>query len=138
VYTTSKSPSRTAGRFVQVRADEPSLGEAELVGQPAGELDRGAAEIGPGDPRAETGPGQRVDPEMALEVEQVAPGDVADLGDLEVPQPDAASLEALEVVERRRGVDGRPLVPQGLVLEDRLARAIRRLVIERPAAAHSR
>jgi hypothetical protein len=48
---------------------------------------------------------------VALEVEEVLAGDVADLVDQEVTQPVPASFPALDIVELRPGMDCGPLVP---------------------------
>ena len=56
--------------------------EAEVVGQRPGQVDRGGREVRAGDPGPEPRPRQRVDPEMALEVEQRPSGDIADHLDL--------------------------------------------------------
>jgi hypothetical protein len=50
---------------------------------------------------------------MALQVEQVPAGDIADLVDQHRVQVDAgARLPALDVVELRADMDRRPLVPE--------------------------
>jgi hypothetical protein len=53
--------------------------EAGLGGQETGLLDAPLREVDPGDPGPAPGPGERVQPEVALQVEQVLAGDVADL-----------------------------------------------------------
>ena len=57
-------------QVVQVRFDEACLREAELDRQRARQLDRRRRDVGAGHPRAQTCPRQRVDPEMALQVEE--------------------------------------------------------------------
>jgi hypothetical protein len=52
---------------------------------------------------------------VALEVEQRLACDVPEQLDLVRPNPDAAGLEPLQVVEVARRVDRRPGVPEGLV-----------------------
>ena len=66
-----------------------AVGEADLGGGPGREVDRGLAEVGAGDARPEPRPRERVDPEVALEVEDVEARDVADLLALVVAEPDA-------------------------------------------------
>src|SRR6185369_967641 len=68
--------------------------EADLGGGPRREIDCGLAEVGAGDARPEARPRQRVNPEVALEVEQLQPADVADLLELVLAEPDSAALEA--------------------------------------------
>ena len=90
--------------------------QAGLGGQEPGLLDAALGDVDPGHPGPAPGPGERVQPEMALQVEQVLAGDIADLVDQERVQVDAAArLPALDVVELRADVDRRPLVPEGAV-----------------------
>src|SRR4029453_17786727 len=69
-------------------------------------------EVGPGHPGALSGPRQRVDAKVALQVQQRPPGNLADLLDLIGPQPGAAGLESFQVVEAGGLVDGGPLIPE--------------------------
>src|SRR2546425_8633734 len=114
--------------MVQVGLDEPCVAEADLGRYRSRELHRREAEIGAGHLRPETSPRQRVDPEMALEMEQLEPVDRPYFVDLVGLQPDAAALEPLEVVEGRGLVDPRPLVPQLVIGADRLMRIYLRFV----------
>src|SRR5215208_6427834 len=59
-----------AGRQTQLRRQPPRVGDGPL------------REVGTGHPRPEPGPGERVQAEVALEVEQVLARDIADLLDL--------------------------------------------------------
>ena len=88
----------------------------------------------PGHPGAEPGPGQRVDAEVALEMEQRPAADVADRRDLLVEQPDAAGAEPGEVVEVAFGVDRGPGLPQPLVRRERF-RVIAQLGRSLPGSA---
>jgi hypothetical protein len=95
--------------------DEAGL-QAGLGGQEPRLLDGPFREVGAGDPGSPPDPGECVQPEVALQVEQVLAGDVADLLDQQREQVVAApGLPAVDVVERRADVDGRPLVPEGAV-----------------------
>jgi hypothetical protein len=70
-----------AGRQVDhVGADEAGL-QPGLGGQEPGLLDRLLREVGPGGPGPPPGPGECVQPEVTLQVEQVLAGDIADLLD---------------------------------------------------------
>ncbi len=75
-----EAPVEDGWQFVHVGADEGG-GKLELGGQGAGQLDRLVGEVDPGHPGAQPGPGQGVDPVVALQVQQGLPGDLADLGD---------------------------------------------------------
>ena len=104
----------TDRQLVHVRLDEARV-EPEVRRQLARERDRGRREVDAGDLRAEPRPRQRVEPEMALQVEQRLAGHVAEGRDLVGLDPDAALAEAGDVVEVALGVQLRPRVPQALV-----------------------
>ena len=137
-------PVEDVGQVVQVGAHEARVREAELVGERPRQLDGGRREVRAGDARPEPRPRQRVDPEMALQVEQRPTRDIADELDLVRPEPDAAGPEALEVVEVTRRVDRGPGVPQRLVRGERLGIPIRsaghrlRASADRPGEQHVR
>jgi hypothetical protein len=105
-------------RVVHVRRDErrPVRAEAEVPGQSPGQVDRGFGEVEPDDTGgAVPGPGQRVESDVALEVQQGAVADLAHLGELEVAQGLLTGPEGVEVVEITRDVQRDPLVPVGAV-----------------------
>ncbi len=106
-------------QVIQVRPHEPRLRVADLVGNRAGEVDGDLAEVGPGHPRTQPGEGQGVHAEMALEMQDLEALDRPDLLELELLEPDAASLEGGQVIELRGLVDPGPLVPEGVVVPKR-------------------
>jgi hypothetical protein len=67
--------------------------QSELRGQLSRPLDGRGREVQPNHPGAATGPAQRVDAEVALQVDDVLAGDVSDLDELERPQALLASLK---------------------------------------------
>jgi hypothetical protein len=78
------------GRELGHVGDHEAGVEAGLGGQEPGLLDRPLGEVDPGDPGPPPGPRERVQPEVALQVEQVLAGDVADLLDQQRVQVVAA------------------------------------------------
>ena len=118
----SNSPSTLLRQVVEIGADERGV-DAELGRDPGRELDGPLGEVDARDLRTQAGPRERIDPEVALEVQQGLASDRADLLDLVVTNPDAAPLEFLEVVEGASGIDLGPLVPQ---------RSVRREVLVHP------
>jgi len=60
--------------------------EADVLGEGSGLTDRGGREIDPGHPCTQTGPAQRVEPEVARQVEQLLSIDGPDLGHLVRPK----------------------------------------------------
>ena len=113
---------RVDGRSYRLDSTKRASGKPSSIGQGPRQLDRGRRDVRAGHPGAQPGPGQRVDPEVALQVEERLAGDVADHLDLVRPEPDAAGLERLEVVEIARRVDPRPGVPEGPIGLERGAR----------------
>src|SRR4029450_1899750 len=84
--------------------------------QQPGLLDAALGDVDPGDPCLTPGPGEGVQPKVALQVEQVLAGDVTDLVDQQrVEVGLGARLPALDVVELRPHVDRGPFFPEGLV-----------------------
>jgi hypothetical protein len=81
VYTTSNSPPR--GQLVDVGSDEGRV-EAELGCHAGRELDGPLGEVDAGDLGAQPGPRERIDSEVALEVQQNLAADGTDLLDLVV------------------------------------------------------
>ena len=76
-----------------------------------GGVDRRRREVQTGDLGALPRPGQRVEPEVALEVDEGATGDVGEFLALERTESGSAREECRDVVEVARDVDGDPLVP---------------------------
>ena len=87
--------------------------------------------------RPEARPRQRVEPEVALEMEEALARDVAERRDLVRPDADAALPEPRDVVELALGVDLRPGIPQALVGGERRLEvgSLGRLVRHRSLAA---
>jgi hypothetical protein len=83
----------------------------------AGGSDGGRREVEAGHRCALAGPRERVEPEVALEVDEPSTGHVAELVDLEVPQRGRGGVEEepIEVVEVAGGMDRDPLLPPGAV-----------------------
>ena len=109
-------------------AARPEAAAASLAAATAGaEKSRPVTVAPPARPR------QGVHPEVALRVDERAPGHVADLGHLERPQGVGLRVgeEALQVVELAGDVDGRPLVPPRPV-------QVRPVVTHRPRLARRR
>lgn len=100
--------------LVHVRAHEPGV-QAEVCGQSVGHLDRRRREVEPDHRRAPTGPGHRVVTEVALEVHQTLPGEVAEQVRFPGLQRVAAGAERGVVVHRRGDVVRDALVPPGPV-----------------------
>jgi hypothetical protein len=94
--------------------------DADVGGERPGSLDGLGGEVGPGHRCAEPRQRERVEPEMALQVEERLSAHVADLLAFAVGDPDRARAvtEGGHVVERRIDVDPRPRVPQAAVLEE--------------------
>src|SRR5689334_236652 len=116
--------------LVDVRFDEPRVGEADVGGELSGDTDRCGREVDTGDRGAEPRPGQRVQPEMALQVEQALPGDVAKGLDLIRADPEPAFAEPRDVIELALGMDRGPRVPESLIgRERRLELGSRRAVV---------
>ena len=134
VYTTSNVTVEPLREVVHVRCDEARV-QAELRRQSRGELDRLGREVRPRDVRAQPRPRQRVDPEMALEVQERLAVHVADLFELVVAQTDPSGAELVQAVEVRRFVDAGPLVPQLAVAFEELVhgRSVSSRVLGRPA-----
>ena len=103
------------GQLIDVRLDETRIGDAKVGGELAGEPDRRRGEVDSRDACAQPSPRQRVEAEVALEVEQALALDVADRGDLIRPDAHAPFAEAGHVVELALRVHLRPRVPEALV-----------------------
>lgn len=102
-------------RVVDVGLDEVGL-DADALRDAASRGHRLAGEVEARDPGATTGPRQRVQAEVALQVDQVQPIDRTDRLDLDGPQRVVrAGDEALGVVEAAADVVGDPLVPEAAV-----------------------
>ena len=100
---------------VEVGADElGAAGQADFVGQAPRQRDRLVAEVQTDDLGAEARPAQRVEAEVALQVQQrrALAHERSELLALERPQRRRAGLEALDVVERALLVDLGPVVPE--------------------------
>ena len=102
------------GEVVDVAADELGV-HPDLLRYLPGELDGGLAEVHPSRLRPEAGPADGVQPEVALEVEEALPRDVAEDVQLHPVQAVPARDEALEVVLLGLRVDAHKLVPACLV-----------------------
>src|SRR5829696_9040741 len=100
--------------LVDIRLHERGF-QAHIGGQIAGRLYGGDREVEARNAGPAAGPAQGVDPEVALEVQQVLARHVADLLYLERLQALLTTLERGLVVELPRDVDGDPLVPAGPV-----------------------
>ena len=114
-----EGPVEVGRQVVQVRLDEPRLREAQVRRQRRRQLDGRRRQVRAGDASAESRERQRVDPEVALQVEEGLAGDVADELELVRLDPAAALSEGREVVEVALGMDPGPDVPQPLVGGDR-------------------
>src|SRR5215208_2208421 len=106
--------TRSVHGLVDVRVHERGF-QSHIRGQPAGRLYGWCREVQARNVGAAAGPAQGVDPEVALEVQQVLATHVADLVYLEGLQALLATLEGGYVVEFSRDVDRDPLVPVGPV-----------------------
>ena len=105
------------GGGVDVGFHECDVG-ARLLREPTGLGERGGGEVEPGHPRAEPREGDRVRPDVTLEVDAFEAGDVAE--ERQVVADDVAQVllvraESGEGVAARRCVRGRALVPVGAV-----------------------
>src|ERR1700731_797526 len=105
-------PGDGAARIVDIGADELRR-EPRCGGQLPRLLDRRRREIEPGDDRALTGEGQRVEPEMALQMDHPLAGDIAKLAALDRMQRLPLPEKSLDRVEAGAvaAVDRHPLVP---------------------------
>ena len=108
------TPAERARRVVDVGVDEVGL-ETGAACDVACRLDRGRREVQPRDPCALTGPGERVQAEMALQVQERRARDAGQLALLEGAQGRAAGEEPVDVVEVAAHVDRHALVPQRAV-----------------------
>jgi hypothetical protein len=110
------------GQVVDVGDDEPcAIGEPRLDRELARERDRGFAEIDARDlGGAEARPRQRVEPEVALQMQERLPRDIADLGPLPGRDPHVVGgiPETSDVVERAGRMDRGPRVPELPVVGD--------------------
>ena len=105
------APRQGRDRVVHVGADELGV-DALGVGERARAASTADSEkSSPVTARAAPRPRQGVEAEVALEVQQLASGDVTDLLDLDRPQCAPAGTEAVDVVELRRNVQRGALVP---------------------------
>src|SRR5215204_5807739 len=100
--------------LVNVRVHERGF-EPHIRGQAAGRLHGRGREVQARNVGATAGPAQGVDPEVALEVQQLLVSHVADLVYLEGLQALLAALERGYVVELSRYVDRDTLIPIGPV-----------------------
>jgi hypothetical protein len=101
-------------RRVDVRLHELRL-DARVAGEPARRLDRRPREVQPGDARAATRPRQRVEPEVALRMDERDSVHVAHFVKLEGAQRRCAGEEPGHVVEVAGDVDRDTLVPHGAI-----------------------
>jgi len=108
------SQLRQGEQVIEIGADEAG-GDAQLPTQRPCGRDRLRREIGARDARAAPGPGEGVQAEVALQMEEDLPPDVAELVYLDGLEPGLPRLEAGDVVVRRSHVCLRPGVPQGAV-----------------------
>src|SRR5215216_7828095 len=106
--------ARGANGIVDIRVHERGF-EPHLLCQPAGRLYGRGREVEARNAGTAAGPAQGVDPEVALEVQQLFTPHVADLVYLERLQALLAALESGQVVELPRDVDRDTLVPVGPV-----------------------
>src|SRR5215216_2411633 len=106
--------SRGVHGLVDVRVHERGF-QAHIRGQPTGSLLGRGREIQARNEGAAAGPAQGVDPEVALQVQQLLASHVAYLVYLERLQALLAVLERGHIVELPRDVDRDTLVPAGPV-----------------------
>ena len=110
------------GQIVDVGNDEPrAIGKARLDRELTSERDRRVAEVHAGHMGgAEARPRQRVEPEVALHMQERLARDVADLGALPGAIRTSSEIvaEPLDVVERAGRVDRGPRVPELPVVGD--------------------
>ena len=105
-------PAQGIRRVLHVGAHERrSIAEACLLRQFAGLADCRRREVDAGDGRAGARPRQRVEPEMALQVDDAQPRDVAESRNLPLSGTGLFAQPPLDVVEVRPHVDGDALVP---------------------------
>ena len=108
-------------RFVQHRrqvihvALDETRPQAEFGVQPPSRGDGDVREVHTGGAGAEPAPRHRVQPEVALQMQEGLVGDVPHLAPLDVVQRDAPRLEAGHVVERRGRMHRNALVPVAAV-----------------------
>jgi hypothetical protein len=99
---------------VDVGGDKPGV-EAGLRSERVGGFDAGSGEVEADDRRAAARPGERVEAEVALEVDEALARDVPRLLDLERVERAPPGPEALDVVEAAGSVNRDALVPPGPV-----------------------
>jgi hypothetical protein len=100
--------------------------ELQLVGKAAGRLDRHRREIEPDDVGALLCQGQRVSPEMALEVQDALAANVAELALLDGVEQAPARPEPVQIVAWCNEMMGDPLVPvRPVCLDPILCRRLR-------------
>lgn len=99
---------------MHVGRDEPGS-QPYLVRYRTGGLDSLLGEVQAGHVCAAPGPGQGVEPEMALQVDQPPTGDLPDFGQLELPQSLSAGLEPSQVIEVAGQVNRDSFIPERLV-----------------------
>jgi hypothetical protein len=102
------------GGGIDVGGDKPAV-EVGVRREGVGGFDPGGGEVEADDRRAAARPGERVEAEVALEVDKALARDVADLLDRERVQRAPSGPEALDVVEAAGGMDRDALVPPGAI-----------------------
>src|SRR5687767_9849942 len=114
VHDVERAAAGGAHGVIDIRVHERGF-QRHLLCQPPGRLYGRGREVQARNAGAAAGPAQGVDPEVALEVQQLLASHVADLVYLERLQALLAALETGHVVELPRDVDRDTLVPAGPV-----------------------
>ncbi len=107
-------PGEHVWKIVDVRVDESGL-DLQLAAQRTRHSDTIPGKIDPRHLGTKPGPGERVQPEVALQVQHGSPLYVPQLPSLQRHQRQTSLLEALYVVEGRISVGRHPLIPPGSI-----------------------